>query len=639
MSELKEFFTTGNIEDFLTFLTFLEKDKNYEKGLELCKKMISFFPYIPKLLFKTFDFCIYNSDYQTAFDTLEKLKKFNIDMNIRNLILSKQSICINYISNNYTKVNESIKFKILNKPKPSFPMITFTITTCKRLDLFIETMNSFLNCCTDLDLIDYWFCVDDNSSESDRIKMKELFPFFTFYFKTEKEKGHSKSMNIIYDNLNTPYFFHLEDDWKFFVEKQYITDCLDILKEDNNYGQCLINKNYAETANCMKISGGEIHHTVLNTRYLIHEFCENQTDWERFYKKHGNCFNCAYWSHYSLRPSLCKTSVFKNIGKFNEKDSHFEREYSNRYYNQGYRSVFLDGIYCLHIGRLTSERFDMTKKNAYDLNGENQFGETKKAIYNIDNKNISVNQIKTFLINLDRRKDRLEKLEKNPDFIYLEAERFPAIDGNLLQPNPKLQKIFEGNDYNMRAGIVGCALSHLKLYINLVNSNLNCLLILEDDIVFCHNFKEKYLKCLSMLPKEYDIIYLGHHAKIEKKDEGLSFIKTNSNESLKISYGGNFSYLISKKGAIKLLNFIERVGMTNAIDTMIQKAGDIIDLYYLSENIIKSDMFIPNLNHANITDIQVNFKSLNLKREYFTEHSRLKKEERFCLQDAIIFEK
>ena len=59
------------------------------------------------------------------------------------------------------KINKNIKGNLLKK-------IMFSITTCKRFDLFEKTINSFLNCCNDIDTIDYWLCVDDNSSIEDR---------------------------------------------------------------------------------------------------------------------------------------------------------------------------------------------------------------------------------------------------------------------------------------------------------------------------------------------------------------------------------------------------------------------------------------------------------------------------------------
>ena len=46
-------------------------------------------------------------------------------------------------------------------------LITLTMTTCKRFDLFERTMNSILTCVTDLhDHIADWIVVDDNSEPS-----------------------------------------------------------------------------------------------------------------------------------------------------------------------------------------------------------------------------------------------------------------------------------------------------------------------------------------------------------------------------------------------------------------------------------------------------------------------------------------
>ena len=48
-------------------------------------------------------------------------------------------------------------------------------------------------------------------------------------------------------------------------------------------------------------------------------------------------------------------------------------EYAYRYVNKGYKTCFLTGINSVHTGRLTSERDDDTKPNAYKLNNEAQF--------------------------------------------------------------------------------------------------------------------------------------------------------------------------------------------------------------------------------------------------------------------------
>ena len=233
--------------------------------------------------------------------------------------------------------------------------------------------------------------------------------------------------------------------------------------------------------------------------------------------------------------------------------------------------------------------------NAYDLNNTIQFSTENKILNNIE----------TFVINLDRRPDRWEKFrEKIKKYNLLNYQRFSAIDGSKLKPNRKLNKIFEGNDYNMRKGIVGAALSHLQLWIKLINSDNDFFLILEDDIEFIDDFQVKLTKIINEIKNiNWDIIYLGHSAKHKKSNnENLKIEKYNFIQSINESYGGAFAYIINKNGAEKMLDYINTNGMTNAIDTMQQKAADFINVFYIEPHLITTDCHC--LNNNIDTDIQ-----------------------------------
>lgn len=523
-------------------------------------------------------------EYRKAYNNIQNLKK--ICKSNKKEIIYLESVCIPYIKDDYIYYNkekvESIYKDILNRNNK--PFITFTMTSCKRIELLKKTINSFLNCCTDLYLIDEWFIVDDNSSESDRIEIRQLYPFFKFRFKNELEKGHAISMNIIYQSINSPYIFHLEDDWQFFHKSNYITNCLEVLTENPNIGQCLINKNYMETESDINILGGVYKTTTNGIPFFLHEYFSNATD---FTEKYGCGISCYYWKHFSFRPSLIKTSSILHTGSFREDSSHFEKEYSERYYENGYISAFLDSIYCLHIGKLTSEK---KQENAYSLNNQIQF--EKNDIL-----------IKTFVINLDRRQDRWKNFISKSDANFLNFTRFSAIDGDNINPSKRLSYIFRGNDYKLRRGIVGCALSHIKIWIDLLYSKYDYYLILEDDINFCENFKEKFVNIFNLLPIKWDLCFLGHHSKIKNTDTNISVIKTDIKKSFSISFGGTFAYLITKDGAKKLLDFINYRGISNAIDTMQQLACDSIDAYYIFPNLITS---VCHVNGFIDSDIQYN---------------------------------
>jgi glycosyltransferase involved in cell wall biosynthesis len=249
------------------------------------------------------------------------------------------------------------------------------MTSCKRLTLFRRTVNSFIQCCTDLGLVDEWICIDDNSSDEDREEMQQLYPFMRFIFKSPADKGHARSMNVLKrETAGYRYVWHMEDDFYWYLPYPYLSRSVELLAINPSYGQCLANFNYTEIEQSY-ITGG-IFHVADGTNYILHEYHPESTMAE-FYRKYAGdpqpISQCAYWPHFSFRPGLNRRSMWETVGDFHESAQHFEMEYAHRYVGAGYRSIFLPLIACRHIGRLTSDRHDTTKPNAYQLNGTQQF--------------------------------------------------------------------------------------------------------------------------------------------------------------------------------------------------------------------------------------------------------------------------
>lgn len=338
----------------------LRLEKKYEEMYQLCVLYYPLFSEEHEFMNET-AMCLYKMDkYESAWNVYQRILSQCVLTHAQSLIYNHYA----FLSYRYVESPPPDEHMIqrLTLPK-QIRWVTFSITSCKRLDLFIRTMNSFLYYCRDTDLICRWICVDDNSSEEDRLKMRELYPFFEFVWKTEGEKGHAESMNKIMDMVDTPYLFHMEDDWEFFTAREYIKDCLNVLQEDPLYGQCLINRNYGETMEDLNLYGGIPKQTRTNIRYVEHQY--KQVLGKEDTLRRTN----MYWPHYSLRPGMNRISTLKTIGEYSLERNHFEMEFARRYTSQGYKTCFLDSIYCTHIGKLTTEKIP----NAYTLNGEKQF--------------------------------------------------------------------------------------------------------------------------------------------------------------------------------------------------------------------------------------------------------------------------
>lgn len=601
-----------------------------------------FLKYFPnsRLLLEEYGLCLYSAqEHEKAYDVYDRILCMRgLTEGQAKAVMFNQHFCVEHIFERYVSYDEDrvreITRRVCNEEEGR---VTLTITSCKRLDLFKKTVNSFINCCTDVHIISRWVCVDDNSDEQDRREMKKLYPFFDFYWKTPQEKGHPQSMNILRSKVDTPYIFHLEDDWLFISRRDYLSDALEVLGEDGRVKQCLINRGYAERQNDIDIVGGAYKVASSGLRYFVHEMPSNAEEKAAWALKHGtNVKHCNYWPHYSFRPSLFSARVWKELGEFDEGVSHFERDYSIRYARRGWQSAFLEGVYCLHTGRLTSERNDATKLNAYVLNDEAQFDgkEEQAKVKTRGHSDLPLSplpsdgKMRTVVVNLNRRPDRWGEflMKAAGPLAFMKCERYEAVDGTELKSTAQLQRIFDGNDYNMRKGIVGCAMSHIKLYVEMLESDAEVYCILEDDLDFVPDFELKFRQVYSKASLfDWDMIYLGHHLFEEQvtdesydKEKVPRIEKWDRAMSLGRSMGGTGGYLISRQGAQKLLKFINGGGMTNGIDTVQQKAADVMSIFYVTPHLIYSECYRGSNNTD--TDIQRNYDSLSVglleRKEY-----------------------
>lgn len=569
----------------------------------------------------------YLKDYEKSFQVYNcALNTPTLDMEKVKHLVFNQHFSGEVIFDRYCTYPKKVIDKISSRSQEDIDrcIITFTMTTCKRTTLFYKTINSFLNCVEDLDMIGNWYIIDDNTDPPELEHIAKLYPFFKIIRKNSIQKGHPQSMNIIRDLIHTPFLFHMEDDWMFYRKLNYLTKCLDVVTSKSNYGQCLVNMNYSELPSD-NIPGGFFNRTISGTPYYEHEYYSEIPDRLR------NIPNCSYWPHFSFRPSLLNTKIFRELGSFDTKVGHFEMDYAYRYISRGYISCFLPYISSKHIGRLTSERNDKTKPNAYELNGESQF--VKKDEVPVSENPVN-KLVKNFVINLDRRTDRWSSFLERTAPIPLVFQRFSAVDGRRLVPTRQMFTLFDTNDYKFRRGMVGCALSHLELIIQLVyEQDCDMYLILEDDIELSPDFYENYCKIYSELSKnpQWGVMYLGHTAHPAHRNESEDRnIKThtlqclNTRESLNKSMGGAFGYLLHRRGAVAILEYVAQNGMINAIDTMQQRAADSMGgIYYAVPNMIFAKV-------AHLSDIQNDFDNL-----YLEPRERLELEEKGLRERGI----
>jgi GR25 family glycosyltransferase involved in LPS biosynthesis len=120
----------------------------------------------------------------------------------------------------------------------------------------------------------------------------------------------------------------------------------------------------------------------------------------------------------------------------------------------------------------------------------------------------SITDYDIYVINLDRSVDRLASIYNQLPFNF---RRFTAIEGNDLNIKDMYA---EGKitNKNLTRGMVGCYMSHVSLWENIVRDNKPAI-IFEDDIRSRNKFTltNDIEKLLRMIPDDWDLILLGYH--------------------------------------------------------------------------------------------------------------------------------
>jgi GR25 family glycosyltransferase involved in LPS biosynthesis len=238
---------------------------------------------------------------------------------------------------------------------------------------------------------------------------------------------------------------------------------------------------------------------------------------------------------------------------------------------------------------------------------------------------------KVLYINLDRRQDRNQNVinELNKANINNVVQRIPGVDWKTLDFNNLSNELFTQTaiatalDNNqslyvpITKGGIGVALAHRNVYLNVLESNEEYVLILEDDIHMINNFTEKLNEYLKEIPN-FDILFIGFHQitfdnNVNKNNRDKCYL-------IPTNVWGLFGYIINKKAASELLKIFP---LTYQIDTEISKSFPHLNVYCLQYNnrIIYSEGSAPDTEFG--TDVQIREDFYNYESNSFNINKKL----------------
>lgn len=301
---------------------------------------------------------------------------------------------------------------------------------------------------------------------------------------------------------------------------------------------------------------------------------------------------------------------------------------------------FLDKRCCICLD-LTKPResIEIIKKAIQENEWEKRLSIIKSMKYRILN-NISFfprilglikfDKIYKQTINLDHRLEKwIEHEKKCLNAQISNVERFSAIIGNNY-PKTTINKMFTltanfvGPNKNTSA-IIGCALSHYTLWKKILEKN-EMMLIMEDDVTFCSDFVDRISILFQNIENiDWDIIFLGYHTHEEnyalhhlplshlqdtfEKDDLVSFqyLKKYGSQydASGLHGGGTFGYLMSVKGAKKMVEMVDKLTFYFPVDYQLLEAAlhYNMQMYVCAHPLLTSPKFGINTTESDIQKV------------------------------------
>jgi hypothetical protein len=168
----------------------------------------------------------------------------------------------------------------------------------------------------------------------------------------------------------------------------------------------------------------------------------------------------------------------------------------------------------------------------------------------------------TFVINLDRRKDRWQEFSAQPTLKqFTTLDRFSAVEGAKLDPftdkrisihtRQNIVKNYRRSHYEINTlGAIGASLSHFTIWENFLKTDANHIVVFEDDTLVRDQDLALIDNLIPSLPDEWDMWVLGTHKwmlqGVPLSSDKTSWWKINQ-------FTGAHAYVLSRRGAELLL--------------------------------------------------------------------------------------
>lgn len=190
-----------------------------------------------------------------------------------------------------------------------------------------------------------------------------------------------------------------------------------------------------------------------------------------------------------------------------------------------------------------------------------------------------------------------------------------GINGNVLSAKEYFNHGVRNHKIPMSPAEVGCSLSHIEAYRFMLNSNLDYIIILEDDVEFLSGYGISDLKKISSIVNSEEVILLGGLEGLDAKNHLMGRLVSNGPRVWSIPLPMHrwcwrtCSYIIGRKAAQRILQI--------QLDLM-QKADN---WSYFSTNASLNILYSPIFSHpSDVTESTIEYErsKVEYSRSWFS---------------------
>lgn len=210
--------------------------------------------------------------------------------------------------------------------------ITVCITSCNRFDLLQRTLNSFFS--TNTYPVESIIISEDSTKLEMKNKILSTYGDKVQLIFNPVNLGIYKSIDNIYNMVNTEYIFHCEDDWEFSGNINFMNESVDILNENLDI------------------------HQIWLRRDIPDDWIDNKCQSTSIGSKFRMVKEPLGWNGFSHNPGLRRLSDYKlmfpnGFSEFilpNKPAVYTEHNCMINSKKFGYKAASLENRVCIHIG-------------------------------------------------------------------------------------------------------------------------------------------------------------------------------------------------------------------------------------------------------------------------------------------------